>query len=407
MTDPFGLPSTGLILAGTIAAMRVLVIGAGAFGCWTARWLLRRGAAVTLVDQYGPGNSLSSSGDESRVTRSAHGSDAHYPTWQRRSLDQWRSLDGSLFVRTGVLWLAAREDGFEAASHETLRGLDIPAERLEADVLARRFPQMRVDDLTWALYEPEAGVLLARRAVASAARAFVEEGGELRIALAHVDGTDLFVDGSRVDADSVVIAAGPWLPKLLGPVPGLELSVPQQEVIYFATPPGDTRFDAASQPTWVDYDAAFYGIPSIEGRGFKVAPDWPGPLVDPDEQERRVSDERVQASRGYLRRRFPALADRPVSEGRVCQYELTPDTHFIIDRHPTIESAWIVGGGSGHGLKHGPAVGEYLSALVIGDGAAAAELAPPDARFALGRRQHGPGMRTSGAPPAPPTSAAL
>ena len=142
-----------------------------------------------------------------------------------------------------------------------------------------------------------------------------------------------------------------------------------------------------SLPTWVEYEAAFYGLPSIEGRGFKVAPDWPGPIVDPDRQERRVSDERVDASRAYLRRRFPALADQPVAEGRVCQYELTPDTHFIIDRHPSIASAWIVGGGSGHGFKHGPAVGEYLVRAGDGRRAAAAALAPPDDRFALRPRE--------------------
>lgn len=79
--------------------------------------------------------------------------------------------------------------------------------------------------------------------------------------------------------------------------------MPQQEVIYFATPPGDARFEAGSLPTWVEYEAAFCGLPSIEGRGFKVAPDWPGPIVGPDRQERRVSDERVEASRSYLRRR--------------------------------------------------------------------------------------------------------
>jgi glycine/D-amino acid oxidase-like deaminating enzyme len=377
--------------------MRVVVIGAGVFGSWIARWLHRRGASVTLVDQYGPGNSLSSSGDESRVTRSAHGADDHYPGWQRRSLDQWLALDPSLFVRTGVLWLARREDGFEADSLATLARLGIPCERLEPRSLGDRFPQIASDDLAWGLYEPEAGVLLARRAVAATARAFVEEGGELRIGRARVDGADTFIGDDRVSADAVVFAAGPWLSKLLGPVPGLELSVPQQEVVYFATPPGDTRFDAANHPTWVEYDAAFYGLPSIEGRGFKVAPDWPGPMVDPDRQERRLSDERVDAARAYLRRRFPAMADQPVAEGRVCQYELTVDTHFIIDRHPTLPSAWVVGGGSGHGFKHGPALGEYVSALVMGDESATAELAPPDARFALRHRLPAPGMRTSGA----------
>jgi glycine/D-amino acid oxidase-like deaminating enzyme len=381
--------------------MHVIVIGAGAFGTWTARWLLRRGALVTLVDQYGPGNSLSSSGDESRVTRSAHGADELYPAWQRRSLDQWLSLDPALFVRTGVLWLARRDDGFEADALATLGRLDIPVERLDRDELARRWPQLRSDDLGWALYEPEAGVLMARRAVAAVADAFVGEGGNLLTGRATRDPDGVLeVDGARPIADAVVFAAGAWLGKLLPDARGLELSVPQQEIIYFATPPGDVSFDAGHVPTWVEYDAAFYGLPSIEGRGFKVAPDWPGPEVDPDRHERRISDERVDASRAYLRRRFPALADRPVAEGRVCQYELTADTHFIIDRvaEHAAQNAWIVGGGSGHGFKHAPAVGEYVSGLITG--ADVTELAPPDDRFALRTRTAAVGMRTSGASPA-------
>ena len=377
--------------------MHVLVIGAGAFGSWTARWLLRRDASVVLVDQYGPGNSLSSSGDESRVTRSAHGSDELYPTWQRRSLDQWLSLDRDLFVPTGVLWLASSDDGFEAESLPVLQRLRIPAERLAAEQLRERWPQIGLDGIGWGLLEPDAGVLLARRAVATTARAVAEEGGDVRLGLATVEGDAVLVDGERAEADAVVFAGGPWLPKLLGALPGLDMTVPQQEIIYFATPPGDPRFDADRLPTWVEYAAAFYGLPSIEGRGFKVAPDWPGPMVDPDRQERRLSDERVEASRAYLRRRFPALADQPVAEGRVCQYELTPDTHFIVDRHPAMPAGWIVGGGSGHGFKHAPALAEYVSGLVMGEDVS--DLAPPDDRFALRERAAASGMRTSGQAP--------
>ena len=394
------VPCIGVIVARYDPPMHVIVIGAGVFGTWTARWLRRRGASVTMVDQYGAGNSLASSGDESRVTRSAHGPDDHYPGWQRRSLDQWLQLDPRLFVPTGVLWLARHDDGFEGASVEVLARRGIPMERLSPHEMAARWPQLSTGDLAWGLLEPEAGVLMARRAVAATARAFVEEGGHLRIGLVRVEGTDVLVGDERLAADAFVFAAGPWLPKLLGAVPGLELSVPQQEVIYFATPPGDSRFDAGNLPTWVEYDAAFYGLPSIEGRGFKVAPDWPGPIVDPDRQERRISDERVDASRAYLRGRMPEIAGQPVAEGRVCQYELTADTHFIIDRHPSMAAAWIVGGGSGHGFKHGPVVGEYVSALVIGDESAAAELAPPDERFALRPRAHTAGLRTSGMAPA-------
>jgi glycine/D-amino acid oxidase-like deaminating enzyme len=381
--------------------MQVIVVGAGAFGTWTARWLLRRGASVTLIDQYGAGNSLASSGDESRVTRSAHGLDDHYPAWQRRALKQWQQLDPGLFIRTGVLWLSRRDDGFEARSADTLARLGITSERLARETISERWPHLTSDDLTWALFEPDAGVLLARRGVAATARAFLDEGGRFRVGLVRVEGTDVLVGDERLAADAYVFAAGPWLVKLLGNVPGLELTVPQQEIIYLATPPGDVRFDVGGTPTWVDYDDAFYGLPSIEGRGFKIAPDWPGPIVDPDRQERRISDARLDASRAYLRHRFPAMADQPVAEGRVCQYELTADNHFMIDRHPAMSDAWIVGGGSGHGFKHGPVVGEYVSALVMADGAAA-ELAPPDDRFALRPRGPAPGMRTSAQPPAPP-----
>lgn len=388
--------------------MHVVVIGAGAFGAWTALWLRRRGASVTLVEQYAPGNALSSSGDESRVTRSAHGRDEFYPLWQRRALRHWNELAPELVVETGVLWLASRDDGFEADSLATLSRLGIPAERVDPDALAARHPQMTLDGVAWALFEPEGGAILARRAVAAVARAFGDEGGELRIGRARVTGPTVSVDAEPVAADAIVFAAGPWLPTLLGRVPGLELSVPQQEVMYIATPPGDARFSAGSVPIWVEYDAAFYGLPSIEGRGFKIAPDWPGPIVDPDRQERRLSDERIAASRDYLRRRFPALADQPVAEGRVCQYELTADQHFIIDRHPALDGAWVVGGGSGHGFKHAPVIGEYVAALVMADERAAAELAPPDDRFALRPRVAGDGMRTAAvAPDQPPATSSL
>ena len=379
--------------------MQVVVVGAGAFGAWTALWLRRRGASVTLVEQYAPGNALSSSGDESRVTRSAHGRDAFYPRWQRRALRHWTELAPELVVGTGVLWLASREDRFEADSAATLAQLGIPAERLERDAIAASYPQVGLDGVAWALLEPEGGAILARRAVAAAARAFVDEGGELRIGRAEVVGTTVSINGTPVQADAIVFAAGPWLRTLLGQIAGFELTVPQQEVIYLATPPGDAGYSAGRLPTWVEYDAAFYGIPSIEGRGFKIAPDWPGPLVDPDRQERRLSDDRIAAARDYLRRRFPALADQPVAEGRVCQYELTADQHFILDRHPALDGAWVVGGGSGHGFKHAPVIGEYVAALVMADERAASELAPPDNRFGLHDRSVGGGLRTAATDP--------
>lgn len=392
---------------------RVAVIGAGVMGSWTALWLARLGHAVTLLDAYRPGNSLASSGGETRVTRSAHGRDDHYPRWQRRALAEWQSLEQQtgvhLFEPTGVLWFAAADEGFESDAAAVLERLAIPIERLSPQDVAARHPGVATDDLAWALYEPEGGALMARRGVATVAGEVRRLGGEVRIGLAQAPAEGSgelrrlrLQDGSMLEADAFVFAAGPWLPKL---VPSVELSVTRQEVLFFAVPPGDDRFDAASMPTWIDYGAAYYGMPSIEGRGLKCAPDTPGPPVDPDRQERVVSAATVEVARGFLARRFPSLAAQPLAEGRVCQYETTADEHFIIDRHPAFENAWVVGGGSGHGFKHGPAVGEYVAALVVEDDALSAELAPPDERFALRPRTPGHGLRTSASASAAPNVA--
>jgi sarcosine oxidase len=382
-----------------------MVVGAGAFGSWTALWLRRRGHEVLLLDAHGPGNSLSSSGDEARVTRSGHAHDDFYPRWQRRSLDHWRAVGDqvgeTLFVPTGMLWLAAHDEGPEADSLAVLERLRIPAERWTLERLEQAYPWIALDGLSWALHEPEAGALMARRGVAAVARRFVDEGGQLR--RERVDPSELRTDRSR--ADLIVWACGPWLPGLFPGLLGPMISVTRQDVLYLATPPGDGRFDAGSAPTWVEHAAAIYGLPSIESRGFKIAPDAPGPAVDPDRLERTPSAERIAESRAYLRHRMPALAGQPLVESRVCQYETTADTHFVIDRHPELADTWIVGGGSGHGFKHAPAVGEYLAALIDDDGAATAELAPPDDRFRIGLRAPASGMRTAGHAAAPSASA--
>lgn len=384
---------------------RVVVVGAGVMGAWTALWLARRGHAVVAVDGYGAGNSLSSSGGETRITRSAHGRDDHYPRWQRRARDEWRVLEQrsgvQLFHPTGALWFAHRAHGFETESLETLDRLGIPAERWSAAQVASAYPGISGEGLAWALFEPEGGTLMARRGVATAVAEAVRLGAEARIALAEPPSeADASAgrlarlrlrSGDHIEADAFVFACGPWLPTLFSDV---ELAVTRQEVLFFGTPPGDARFDAQHAPAWVDFDRAFYGIPSIEGRGFKCAPDGPGPVVDPDLQERVVTPSSVETSRGLLRERFPALADQPVVESRVCQYESTADSHFLIDRHPAWSNVWIVGGGSGHGFKHGPTIGEYVAARLVGDAAVVAELAPPDDRFALRARQPGTGLRT-------------
>jgi sarcosine oxidase len=397
--------------ADTIGLMRIVVVGAGVMGTWTALWLRRTGAAVTLVDRHGPGNLLCSSGDESRITRSSHGSDRHYPTWQRRALEQWRELErragAKLFEPAGVVWLANEAQTFEAESFESLRALGIPVERWSTDELGARIPVLNPEGIPWALFEPEGGALFARRAVVVAQDRFRAEGGEIVVArVAPPAATDgalnriTIDDGARIDADAFVFACGAWLPDLFPDVLG-ELIVPhRQDVLHFAIPPGDDRYAPGKLPVWIDFEGSFYGFPSFDGVRAKACPDWLGPIERPDDSAREVADETIDSSRTLLRRRFPGLADQPVVRRWTCFYEVTPDANFVIDRHPALANTWIAGGGTGHAFKHGPVIGQYLAALVTGDAHAAAELAPPDERFAIRAREASASFRTSGRRPA-------
>ena len=388
-----------------------MVIGGGVMGAWTARWLRRAGHHVTLVDRHGPGNQLGSSGDVSRVTRSSHGPDRHYPVWQRRALGQWRELERDageqFFVEAGVVWIANDNQTFEGESLTSLRALDIPVEPWTQDQLAARVPVMDPTGVPWALFEPEGGALLARPAVSAVIDAFQAEGGEVLVARVESPAEPgggaldrlLLEDGGSLEADAFVFTCGPWLPDLFPSVLGALIEPHRQDVMQFAVPPGDTRYAPGALPVWIDFEGSFYGFPSLDGVGVKACPDWLGPIERPDDSARQVADSTVEASRAVLRRRMPGIAGQPVVKAWTCFYEVTPDAHFVIDRHPGLENVWIAGGGTGHAFKHGPVIGEYLAALVTGDAAKAAELAPPDDRFAIRARDPRQSFRTSGRNP--------
>ncbi len=384
----------------------LLVVGAGTMGAWTAWHARRAGLTVRLVDAFGAGHPRATSGDESRIIRSAHGADRLYPVWARRAREQWIELGDAvgerLFVEAGVLWFGRRPDGFEAASARILGELGIPVERLTAADVRARWPTIAIADDEFAVFEPEAGLLLARRSIHRLVERFVAAGGGFEVAAVRAPearGADTRVaaietaDGRRLAAGAFVFAAGPWLPRLFPEVCAPLIRITKQDVLYLGPPAGDDSWEAERFPCWVDYDAAIYGIPAVAGRGFKVAPDELGRPFDPTEGERLVDPETVRLGRRYLRRRFPGLAEAPVVETRVCQYESTPDTHFVIDRHPAWSNVWLVGGGSGHGFKHGPAIGETVVDLVTGR-----PLDPAIGdRFAVGRpRRPEPGVRTAG-----------
>ena len=409
------------------STLHIAVIGAGAFGGWTALNLLERGARVTLLDAWGPGNSRASSGGETRIMRGTYGPNQPYTQMAARALLVWQRYERrwrrQFLHRTGVLWMVSErnhDDAFERGSIEMLRTAKIKYRELSTAKMRERWPQINFEGIEWGIYEPECGYLDARASCQAVVNAFVAQGGKYRqSAVIATDGANqdphvgtaasavrssearqpesilensplhhvTLSDGSRLKADCYVFACGPWLGKLFPWAVGDLVRPTKQDIVFFGPPAGDDRFTDAHMPVWADRysvehgsidhgstdhgERFLYGIPgAVQGdarRGFKVADDTRGPVFDPTNGERVVSQEALDTMREYIAFRFPAMKNAPLIETRVCQYEQTPDSNFIIDRHPANENVWIVGGGSGHGFKHGPAIGEMMAELILED----------------------------------------
>lgn len=360
-----------------------VVVGAGVFGAWIALNLRRAGHSVLLLDAYGAANSRASSGGESRIIRMGYGADAIYTRWAIRSLALWQEffadIDEPLFHRTGVLWMAREEDPYSMHTLRTLEAEGVPLEKLSRDELEKRFPQFAFGSVSWAMLEPQSGAIVARRAVQRLVERAVLEGVHYRIAaIAPPEPSEALVTkaGERLRAGTAIFACGPWLPKLFPALLKERIRPTRQEEFFFGVPSGERRFAAPSMPAWIDFGEQVYGIPDLQNRGFKVGIDRHGPSFDPERGERVVTAEGTAAVRAFVAQRFPALREAPILETRVCQYENTSNGDFLIDHHPASDRVWLVGGGSGHGFKHGPALGEHVAALVQNRGS-------PELRFAL------------------------
>jgi sarcosine oxidase len=368
----------------------VVIVGAGAFGASLAWWLARSGTEVTLVDQFAPGDPRASSGGESRLIRCGHGPDADYTASARRARTLWRELEAEcgeeLLIECGLSWFAHREDGWEARCAATLTEQGIPHERLDPGDGARLFPSFDPRGLAFIFHEPEAGVLRAQRAVQALARQAAAYGATVVRARATPEGDRVRLgDGRTLEADAVVWACGAWLGRLFDG--HVSVRSTRQELFFFD---GGPAWREPGVPAYVDFEHAIYGTRDIDGLGVKAAPDFDGPPLDPDAELPAATAESEALARRFLATRFPALADAPLAGSKTCRYELSPDAHFVAAPHPEHPSVWLLGGGSGHGFKHGPAMAERVAAAL-------AEGAPLPARFGLGERGPADTFRTAGA----------
>lgn len=366
------------------------VVGAGVFGAWSAWHLAKRGLRVALLDAYGAANARASSAGETRIIRMGYGADEIYTRWSQYSLTKWKEFfaqsSQDLFRETGVLWLASGEDARLLRTKSTLLRLGIAFEPMDRAALEKKYPQVNFEGVSTGILEPKSGVLMARRAVAAVVADAVKLGVDYRVGVAsapHVSGGDtslLTSTGETITAKILIYACGAWLGKIFPLVLGARIFPSRQEVFFFGIPAGDSRFSAPALPTWLIQEDEYYGMPDIENRGLKIAWDHHGRKVDADTQSRVVSPQMMKRARAYVAKRFPALKNAPIVETRVCQYENTSSGDFLIDRHPEMENVWFVGGGSGHGFKHGPAAGEYTAGIIL-DGR------PQERRFSLAAKE--------------------
>jgi len=364
-----------------------VVVGAGVFGVWTAHFLRLRGYSVTLVDAHGAGNARSSSGDETRIIRMGYGGDTLYTRWAALSLHLWReffrSIGQELFFKTGVLWLGTDTD---AHTHKLLDSLDIERiehEELSPHEIAYRFPQIGLDRVSFGIFEPNSGVLLARKSV----QAVLENGVRLGI---HYLGESIVppvIEGGRLESlrtrsggeirgNAFIFACGAWLPRIFPELLSTRIFPTRQEIFFFGPPADAQRFRPPAMPVWLHHKDEMYGLPDIENRGIKVASDRHGGPFDPEIGDRTVGEQGLREVRAYLQRRLPEMQYSPLLETRVCQYENTSNGDFLIDRHPASENVWLVGGGSGHGFKHGPAVARHVVGRILDE-------VEPERRFSI------------------------
>ncbi len=432
-----------------LASSNIVVVGAGAFGGWTALNLQRMGARVTLVDMFGPGNSRSTSGDETRGVRTSYGDRPHgelWMQWANEAITRWKRWDDEyarplkmrVFFTTGDLIMRSDWEPFLTQTRAWWQKNGISHETLAVEEVQKRWPQISVHDIKAVLYEPNAGVVRARRATESVAEVFRHEGG--RIVIARVvppepgtfDGrTVKLTNGDTLSGDTFVFAVGPWLGKTFALMQN-RMRTPLGTVLYFGTPPGDERFTYPNLPSWnFPGTTGWAGLP-VDNRGFRVrgggggggqgraggagAGGAPGAgagapqqqnqpqsqqaqnqpsqagLADPDTSVRWVEPERLSRSVQFVGDRFPALKDAPILQTWACHYESTSSRNFIVDRHPNLPNVWIAGGGNAEAFKMGPVMGEYVAKRVLGhdgDPAIAKQFRIPETEFTTQTQRSG------------------
>ncbi len=349
--------------------MNVIVLGLGVMGTAAAMHLSRRGARVLGVEQYSIGHELGSSHGETRLIRKAYFESPAYVPLLQRSYELWRELEKKtgqeLLFETGLVMFApgsrAKLDAARATA--AMHGIDV--EVLDERQATARFSGFDASGCA-ALYESTGGWLAVERCVAAHARVARELGADLHEServlswSATTDGVAVTTDRQTYLADHLVITAGPWAPDVLA---GAQLPLAVHRV---------TQHWFAAQSSWRSSpcfafdlpEGFFYGFPSLDGATIKLALHAPGARCTPADVSRELSAEDARKPEAFVERWLKGVEPHAL-RGKTCMYTMTPDEHFIVDRHPAHANVHFGAGFSGHGFKFAPVIGECLAELAI------------------------------------------
>ncbi len=352
---------------------KVAVIGAGIMGLSAAWALARRGARVSVFEQYAIPNPLGSSVDQHRLIRYPYGSEAGYMRMVDAAFDAWDRLWGDLgerlYAETGTIGIDAAGADWARRSAAAMREAGIAFETLDGAALARRFPHLRPEGITAAIYEKRGGALFAGRIVERLAHHLGTRGVALhaKTKIADVDPERARVrlaDSAVHGFDRVIVAAGPWLTRLV-PALASRVTASRQIVVYVEPPASDmAAWQNAPMMIEMDRDYAFYAVPPRAGLGMKFGDHRFSLAGDPD-REREVTRAEAEDLLAKCRHRFRDGERYRIVEAKSCFYDVEPCEHFILE--PLGAAGHVLSGFSGHGFKFGALMGELAAAAALGD----------------------------------------
>ena len=350
-----------------------VVVGLGAMGSAALYHLSRQGAAVIGLEQFDMGHGYGSSHGQSRVFRTTY-ADPLYVRMARESLGLWRELEQvtgqHVLDMNGLLVWATRENARFSETLKTLAQSDLPHEVWDGPQAMRRFPTFQFPEDYVAFHASQNGVLHTEVALQQLRTAAARQGAEIharcpvQAITPHGDRVRVVTGDAVIEAAHVIVAAGPWLGKLLTGL-NLPLQVTREQKVYFHVHEPQ-RFHPSEFPVFCEYDTANYGFPSLDGDTMKVAADHQGQSVDPAELDRVPDEDYAPRMQAWLDRWQPGVV-RQSAGATVCLYTNTPDHDFIIDRHPCHQQLVVGGGFSGHGMKFAILVGRWLAELALTD----------------------------------------